>query len=91
MTPSTLELVHNYPLYGKGRRFEGSRYFSDHPKQLLTFLHTHVAPPRQTPMHTAPGRDAKRLMPSASAPVIGSTLGSGSSLTTAVSAARLEV
>jgi len=34
--------VDDYPLYGRLRRFDGSRYFSEHPTVLLQFLQEHI-------------------------------------------------
>lgn len=39
--PSRVVMAHNYPLVGKARRIEGSRFFGDYPEKLIPFLHDH--------------------------------------------------
>ena len=76
-TPSERIEVNNYPLYGKARRFEGSRFFGDHPKQLLSFLDEHTKKPIR--MQRSISLTSLR------------TSNSTSSLRTTISAARLTV
>ena len=76
-TPSERIEVQNYPLYGKSRRFEGSRFFGDNPKQLLAFLDEHTKKPIR--MQRSISLTSLR------------TSNSTSSLRTTISAARLTV
>ena len=86
-TPTQTLDVWNYPLRGPSKRFEGTRYFGDHPTKLIGFLDENARPP---PRRRKVG---KTLAPSASAPtmMLRSAIAQTSSLTTAVSAARLAV
>lgn len=44
VVPSRVVVAHNYPLVGKARRIEGSRFFGDYPEKLIPFLHDHSHP-----------------------------------------------
>lgn len=50
------KLVHaeGYPLYGKARRFDGTRFFGEQPNELLEFLRNPPKPPPPPPPPTPP-------------------------------------
>ena len=86
-TPKQTVEVFNYPVYGRKKRFEGTRYFGDHPNRLMNFLDEHAkapCPSRTTPLRTSASEPDMRMS------IVG-RLGAKSSLSTAISAARLAV
>ena len=84
-TPRKTIEVYNYPFHGNSRRFEGARYFGDHPKKLISFIDKHTVPPKKSPRVPHPPPPA-----SSAAPKLQGS-GSHSSLKSAISAARLAV